>query len=281
MSTNLTTGTDHNERDGTALRGQLAWEGENLGVTLAADYLESERVSFFGEAVSDWSGSIPNTEAPGRFDISNDIDNYENREIWGTSLTLDLGVGDHSLTSITAYRDNSVDRFQDTDHSSLSLLRIDYPDAYEQWTQEFQLFSPDSGPLKYVAGLYLYREEATSSRRAIVGPDIGVVFQELAPALAPAGPLFTDTFAGTLGDVDTDSWALYLNGTYDITDRLTLGFGARYTDGRAGGGLQPGRQRGQSSPSLPGRADSAGIRRRGGPGGRRTDRAQLSGRPVL
>lgn len=227
---NITTGTDHNERDGTSLRAQLAWTGERVDVTWAADYLESERVSFFGEAVSDWSGSVPNTEAPGRFDIANDVDNYEEREIWGTSLNVDLALGEYSLTSITAYRDNSIDRGQDTDHSSLSLLRVEYPDAYEQLTQEFQLFSPDSGRLQYVAGLYLYREEASSSRRAIVGEDIGIVFQALAPPLAPAGPLFEDSFAGTFGNVDTDSWAVYLNGTYALTERWTLGFGARYTD---------------------------------------------------
>jgi iron complex outermembrane receptor protein len=228
---NITTGTEHNERDGTTLRGQLAWRGDRFSLNLAADYLESDRVSYFGSAVSDWSGSVPSTEAPGRFEIANDVDNFEEREIWGTSLTLDIELpADFSLTSITAYRDNSIERGQDTDHGSLSLLRVDYPDAYEQLTQEFQLFSPDSGRLKYVAGLYLYREEATSSRRAIVGEDIGVVFQNLAPPLAPAGPLFADTFAGTLGDVDTDSWAVYLNGTYDLTDRWTLGFGARYTD---------------------------------------------------
>ncbi|HBO12453.1 MAG TPA: TonB-dependent receptor [Halieaceae bacterium] len=227
---NITTGTDHNERDGTTLRGQLAWRGERVDIILAADYTESDRVSFFGEAVSDWSGSVPTTEAPGRFDIANNVDNYEEREIWGTSLNVDVALGDYSLTSITAFRDNSIDRGQDTDHSSLSLLRVEYPDAYEQLTQEFQLFSPDTGRLKYVAGLYLYREEATSSRRAIVGEDIGIVFAGLAPPLAPFGPAFTDTFAGTFGDVDTDSWAVYLNGTYELTDRWTLGFGARYTD---------------------------------------------------
>jgi iron complex outermembrane receptor protein len=227
---NITTGTRHNERDGTSIRGQLAWTGENVTATLAADYLESDRVSFFGEAVSDWSGSVPTTEATGRFDIANNVDNYEEREIWGTSLNLDFALGDYSLTSITAYRDNSIDRGQDTDHSSDALLRVEYPDAYEQLTQEIQLFSPDEGPLKYVAGLFLYREEATSSRRAIVGEDIGIVFAGLAPPLAPAGPLFTDSFAGTFGDVDTDSWAVYLNGTYELSDRWTLGFGVRYTD---------------------------------------------------
>jgi iron complex outermembrane receptor protein len=227
---NITTGTKHNERDGTSFRGQLTFSGENFTATLAADYLESDRVSFFGEAVSDWSGSVPNSEAPGRFDIANDFDNYEKREIWGTSLNVDVALGDYSLTSITAYRDNSIDRRQDTDHSSEALLYVEYPDAYEQITQEFQLFSPDTGRLKYIAGLYLYREEASSSRKAIVGEDIGTVFAVLAPPLAPAGPLFADTFAGTLGDVDTDSWAVYLNGTYDLTERWTLGFGARYTE---------------------------------------------------
>ncbi|KGE03324.1 TonB-dependent receptor [Pseudohaliea rubra] len=227
---NITTGTDHNERDGTTLRGQLAWRGERVDVTLAADYTESDRVSFFGEAVTDWSGSVPTTEAPGRFAIANNVDNYEEREIWGTSLNVDVALGDYSFTSITAYRDNSIDRGQDTDHSSQDLLRVVYPDAYEQLTQEFQLFSPDTGRLKYVAGLYFYREEATSTRRAIVGRDIGTVFQVLAPPLAPAGPLFENSFAGTFGAVDTDSWAVYLNGTYELTDRWTLGFGARYTD---------------------------------------------------
>lgn len=227
---NLTTGTEHNERDGTSIRGQIAWRGDRMDITLAGDYLESDRVSFWGEAVSDWSGRVPTTEAPGRFDIANNEDNYEKREIWGTSLNVDVELGEYSLTSITAYRDNSIDRGQDSDHTSLALLRVEYPDAYEQITQEFQLFSPDTGRLKYVAGLYLYREEASSSRRAIVGEDIGTVLQALAPPLAPAGPLFADTFAGTFGDVDTDSWAVYLNGTYELTDRWTLGFGARYTD---------------------------------------------------
>jgi iron complex outermembrane receptor protein len=227
---NITTGTKHNERDGTSLRGQLAWTGENVTATLAADYLESDRVSFFGEAVSDWSGSVPNTEAPGRFDIASNIDNSEEREIWGTSLNLDVALGEYSLSSITAYRDNSINRGQDTDHSSQDLLRVEYPDDYKQITQEFQLFSPDEGRLKYVAGLFLYREEASSSRKAIVGPEIGTVFSVLAPPLAPAGPLFADSFAGTFGDVDTDSWAVYLNGTYDISDRWTLGFGVRYTE---------------------------------------------------
>ncbi|MEQ8515714.1 MAG: TonB-dependent receptor plug domain-containing protein, partial [Chromatocurvus sp.] len=173
---NVTTGTEHNERDGTSLRGQLAFGGENYDVNLAGDYMESERVSFFGTAVTDWSGSVPNSASPGRFNIDNNVDNYEEREIWGLSATVNVDLGsDYSLTSITAYRDTFVDRRQDTDHSFNDMLSVNYPDGYEQTTQEFQIFSPDSGRFKYVAGLYLFREDATTERRVPTGDDIGIV----------------------------------------------------------------------------------------------------------
>lgn len=228
---NISTGVAHNERDGTSFRGQVVYEGDGFEANLAASYLESDRVSFIGVAVSDWSGTIPNSESPDRFEIANNVNNFEERELWGASLTLNADMpADHTLTSITAYRENEAIRGQDTDHSSLSLIEINYPDNYEQFTQEFQLFSPEADRLSYVAGLYLYAERASTTRRASVGVDIGTVFESLAPALAPAGPLFDGSFVETNGDVDTDSWALYINGTYDISERWTLGFGARYTD---------------------------------------------------
>jgi iron complex outermembrane recepter protein len=228
---NVTTGTRHNERDGTSMRGQFAFAGEHYDVNIAGDYLESERVSFWGAAISDWSGRAPNTASPGRFNIDNNFDNREEREIWGLSATVNVDLGsDYNLTSITAYRDTFVDRTQDSDHSFLNLLSVEYPDAYEQTTQEFQIFSPDSGRLKYVAGLYLYDEKASSSRRAVIGDEIGIVFQGLAPPLAPFGPRFDGAAVGTFADVDTRSYAAYINGTYDLTERLTLGFGLRYTD---------------------------------------------------
>lgn len=228
---NITTGTEHNERDGTSLRGQLAFGGENYDVNIAGDYMESERVSFFGTPVTDWSGSVPNTASPGRFNIDNNVDNFEEREIWGLSATVNVDLGsDYSLTSITAYRDTFVDRRQDTDHSFNDMLSVIYPDSYEQTTQEFQIFSPDSGRFKYVAGLYLFWEDATTERRVPTGDDIGIVIGALAPPLAPFGSAFSGLTVGTFGTVDTESYAAYINGTYDLTDRLTLGFGARYSE---------------------------------------------------
>lgn len=228
----ITTGTEFNERDGTSYRGQVRYESERVDLNIAADYLESERVSFFGEAQTDWSGTVyPDPLAPGRNRISNNIDNDEEREVWGISATADIDLGhDYSLRSITAYRDTDARRIQDSDHSANDILMVDYPDQYEQWSQELQLISPAGERLQYVAGLYLYDQTATSERVPTLGSDTDVLFETLGVPLAPFSDQFTGARLNTYGEVDTESWAAFINGTYELTDRLTLGFGARYTE---------------------------------------------------
>lgn len=228
----ITTGTEFNERDGTSYRGQLRYESDRVDVNLAADYLESERVSFFGEAETDWSGTVyPDPLAPKRNRISNNIDNHEEREVWGVSATADIDLGhNYSLRSITAYRDTDSQRIQDSDHSANDILMINYPDQYEQWSQEFQFFSPEGERLQYVAGLYLYDQSATSERVPTLGSETDVLFTALGVPLAPFSDQFTGSKLNTFGEVDTESWAVFINGTYELSDRLTLGFGARYTE---------------------------------------------------
>ncbi|MBN7797612.1 TonB-dependent receptor [Parahaliea mediterranea] len=229
---NITTGTEFNERDGTSYRGQLRYQGDRIDVNLAADYLESERVSFFGEPQTDWSGRVyPDPLAPGRNRISNNIDNHEEREVWGVSATADIDLGDnYSLRSITAYRDTDARRIQDSDQSANDILRLDYPDQYEQWSQEIQFISPEGERLQYIAGLYLYDQVAISERSPSLGSQTDVLFNALGVPLAPFRDLFTGARLSTHGKVDTESWALFVNGTYELGDRLTLGFGARYTE---------------------------------------------------
>jgi iron complex outermembrane recepter protein len=227
---NITTGSLFAELDSTTVRGQLRYAGARGEVTFSGDYTEFDRVSFNGAAVTDWSGSVIDTLAPARLEISNNVDNRETREIWGLSATANLQLGrGHSLASTTAYRDTSARRIQDTDYSALDILAVDYPDTYRHFSQELQLSSPDQQRLQYVAGIYLFEERATTEREPVVGTEVGVVLTALGNPLAPFGPAFEGSTIATLGDVDTSSRALYFNATYDLTERLTLGLGARYT----------------------------------------------------
>jgi iron complex outermembrane recepter protein len=141
---NITTGSLFAELDSTTVRGQLRYAGARGEVTFSGDYTEFDRVSFNGAAVTDWSGSVIDTLAPARLEISNNVDNRETREIWGLSATANLQLGrGHSLASTTAYRDTSARRIQDTDYSALDILAVDYPDTYRHFSQELQLSSPD------------------------------------------------------------------------------------------------------------------------------------------
>lgn len=229
--TNLFDGTKFNGRDGISLRGQVRYEGEGFDINIAADRLSSKRVSFNGEAITNTFG-LGSTDpgAPERLEINVNTNNHEERSITGVTGTLqaDLG-GDYAVKLISAYRDTHAERIQDTDYSALDMLHVEYPDGYKQFSQELQIISPDSDRFKYVAGLYYYHQEGTSERHIPLGADVGVLFSLLAPPLAPAAPLFVGAAVDTFGDVTTTSWAGFVNGSYDITDRLTLGFGARYT----------------------------------------------------
>ncbi|MEM1132733.1 MAG: TonB-dependent receptor [Pseudomonadota bacterium] len=227
---NLNTGNDVGERRSTSLRGHLQYEHDGFTALLSGDYLDSNQRVFTGRPVTDVFGTQPNPDGLGPFDVSHTFDDFQRREIAGGSFTLDVPIGDFSIKSITAYRETDAFFAFDVDRSADDIIRVDYPDSFDQFTQEIQLFSPDDGPLQFVAGAFYYDERAATDRTGTFGADIDVFFATAAPAALPLAPLLVGTDVGQSATIDTNGWALYLNGTYEITDRLTFGFGARYSD---------------------------------------------------
>jgi iron complex outermembrane receptor protein len=86
-----------------------------------------------------------------------------------------------------------------------------------QYSQELHLSSgPESGRLNWLVGLYWFREDSTQVLNDLLG---------LAPDfLLPVLPQTIDT--------ETTSYAAFMQGTYEITDRLSLTAGLRYTKDR-------------------------------------------------
>lgn len=209
-----------NNVDTTSYRAQLRIQpNEKLDINIAIDGLQSDRLALIGEPLTDTFGSTPDVNAPKYGEVPFSYNGGENRDIFGASVNIDYDFdNDFALRSITSYRDTEIQYTNDTDTSPIDFLTIDYRDAYEQVTQEFQFISPDEGPFKYVAGLYYYQQDSSSVRDAVTG-NAGWLF-----GIPPGGGAFSD------GTVDTDSWAAFVNGTYDFNDRWSLGFGARYSD---------------------------------------------------
>jgi len=192
---------------------------DQLDINIAIDGLESDRRFANATPFTDTFGSTIDRFAPEFNELSFSEDSWETRDIFGANLNIDYALENgYTFRSITAYRDTEMVHHNDTDASAIDFLFIDYTDAYEQTTQEFQWISPDDSRFKYVAGFYYFNQDSNSVRDAQTG-NAGWLFGAF-----KGGGAFSD------GDVETDSWALFLNGSYDFNDQWRLGFGFRYSD---------------------------------------------------
>lgn len=131
----------------------------------------------------------------------------------GASLMAQWDISDSvTLKSITAYREGRTDsRGIDFDNTPAAILDIAtsgsvYDDS--QLSQEFQLLYSGER-LQGVAGIYLL--DATASGQF--------------DTILQAGG-FTQ---GTSGAVDTESFAIFGDASYDLTERLALSVGGRWT----------------------------------------------------
>lgn len=247
---NLITGNDLNERDVLAYRAQLRIEAsEKLEINASFDGLNSESLILIGDPITDMLALQPEQFAPELGVVAFSFDPFDKRDIYGGHLdfTYDLDSG-HALKSITGYRTTDAVYSNATDYSPVDIVSIEYSDDYDVLSQEFQLISPGEGAFTYVAGLYYYRQDAKTNRDVVLGQDfvdafVGPLYASgaLTPPLPPPPALPNDVVSQLIGfgppgskvfnrgEVNTRSYAAYFNGTYELTERLKLGFGARYS----------------------------------------------------
>jgi iron complex outermembrane receptor protein len=211
-----------NDRDFLGWRAGLRWlPTEDFEVIVTADSSSSEENGKYG--VNFFPAPPPDI-----FSIVSVTDNFNKSENDGVSVTLNWDISDNlSLQSITSMR-NTYQRW------TLDLSDTLPVPVFELWTindsdqlsQELKLTGTAAdGRLNYVAGLFYFDEESFSF--------IGDRFF--------AGNLLARDY-----DVDVTSYAAYFDGTYDLTDKLSLVVGGRFTqddksiDIQAAVGVPPG-----------------------------------------
>lgn len=143
---------------------------------------------------------------------SYNTDVYERSKVMGHGLTavLDLGaIGE--LKSITAHREVDFDDRLDLDGSPLPLAQSARDSNYKFFSQELQLAGQNDG-FNYVFGLYYSKDKGR-----VLNPQRFFFFDPATPTLDSRYGFDTKTFAA-YGQVD-----------YEVTDRLTLTGGLRYT----------------------------------------------------
>ncbi len=163
---------------------------------------------------------------PGKLDrINNDYQSFLNLADRNFTADVTYRLGPVALKSITGYADFSATRTQDSDFSA-STIAVDYQKtSAKTLSQEFQVLSEGSGPLGYVAGVYLFKDELTGL----------FINQQLARTIrseAVASPLSLAQNGAGFYDLqlpETKSAAIYGQLSLRASDMLTLTAGARYT----------------------------------------------------
>lgn len=213
---NLTTGLENYNKDIWAGRMSLELGG----------YGEPVFIKFSGDYTSDKSDPRGGHRLiPGLVSGAPVLDNvYDTRggltdpeqdiEAYGFAMNaeIDLGGG-MEFRSISAFRKD--DSFTPIDFDALPAVDLDVPGAYlnEQISQEFQLLYDGGGPLTGLLGFYYLDAKADTIfdvRLFTTVPGLGLT-------------------AFTRADVDTETYAVFGDFTFDLTEQLSASLGGRYT----------------------------------------------------
>jgi len=158
--------------------------------------------------------------------VSVDGVNFSDLETWGGSARLRWDFGQYSLYSITGYETLESLNRGDIDGGYGAAFLPDsgpgfipfaaesadgIPD-HKQITQEVRLESNLDGPFDWQAGAFWFREELTVD---------SLNYDSLAPGNPQTGH--------AVQEQRNTAWALFASGEYDVSDKLKLRGGLRYT----------------------------------------------------
>ena len=151
--------------------------------------------------------------------------NGSRHNVLGTNVTLEWYLGGTTAKSITGYRELDTDFGRDPDASPLNLVHTLSSIDHRQMSQEFQFIGNSfQDRFHWISGLFYLNEQGNHSDIVTFADE---TFQIYASQGIPIGNfLFID---GPKSENEIDSFALFGEGTYDLTDRFSLTLGARWT----------------------------------------------------
>jgi iron complex outermembrane receptor protein len=233
-ATNTVDGQDDGDTQSIAWRGTLAYTPtDNTRISLSVDGkrdrpdasrspVRETSVTGFADPVGApfTPTTFPAATNPYRVDVNaNDMSDLT---AWGVTLKAGVDLSDAwSLESITSYRDMDFDLALDTDGSPLPILDILVLQDQDQFSQELRATYDAHDGLTAVAGLYYFHDDDLT----FSGVDNGSLSVFGFPVTAFG--LATSSLADT--HQTTESMAAFADASYDLTQKLTLSAGVRYT----------------------------------------------------
>jgi len=256
---NVATGNDKNGFRSWGLRGKLDWDAaERLNLLLTADYRKTDADCCQPQYLQVTTPLLASLIAPvvaGRHNRQVNIDtpSFNDTRQWIVSLEGNLELGDHTLTSVTAWQKFDFDNNVDVDglpydgplllpYGQSKYLLNGGPAGVRQFTQELRLTSPEHRPLTYVLGLYYLDLDLTRGFRRRL--------QSCAGGTTTVGavcPNVTNLSTWHEASGETRQWAAFGQAEWNVIDRLSLIGGwrlqretVRYAGNRPGTALVSG-----------------------------------------
>ncbi len=133
---------------------------------------------------------------------------------------------EHSLSafdffSITSYKDGESDQSWAQDNTPPALISVRAPQSIETFSQEFRLHSQaDDSRFNWILGAFYWNDSSSYDRFSLSGP---LIQSSLSGSGLPGDEIAFNP------DVETESIALFGQGTYDFSDSTSLILGARWT----------------------------------------------------
>lgn len=217
---NIVTGQAVSNKEITAVRAQLgAYVTDNFDLQFAFDWIDDTSGVRGAKMLAPNRHGLANLRNPGlsslpllnsRYDVRNGMPNINDTEVKGASVTANMRVNeDWNAKYILAKRESDTETNIDFDLTQAIVADVKALYNDEQVTQELQFNYDAGGRSRGVVGLYGFDGEAG-----------GLVLNNF----------FNLAFGNTQGTVYTKSISVYADWTFDLTDRLSLSVGGRYTD---------------------------------------------------
>ena len=201
---NLHTGEAFGENDTRMVRSVITWDPtDDVSLVLRYRYETSESDGAAGQNQRDFDIDS--------HDFSIDEEGFREHKNHFVSAQVDWDVdfGDGTITNIFGFYDADGTALLDIDSSPESLLNIQGWTPYRQWSNELRYTGRFFESLHATTGFYYFTNEISyHDRRHLLG---GLFIQDVG------------------GDYYVDTLGVFLSFDYDITDRIMLTAGTRYS----------------------------------------------------
>lgn len=157
-------------RDELAARTKILWTpGENTEFRLSLDYSRLDSTGTDYQLAQGVIGADTVSTFPGVRRTATDFANTGDNEVYGASLRIDQDFGFARFVSISGYRHVIGDFRLDQDASPTPIVRAFINQLAENYSQEFQLLSPEESTISWLLGAYYFNADFAYTPLAIQG----------------------------------------------------------------------------------------------------------------